>query len=198
MFVHGSGPSGRSPRNIEVAPALNNCGFATLLFALLTADEAEDRLNVFDIGLLAERVADALRWLDREPSTYRLRIGLFGAGTGAAAALVAGAKGKGDALVQITAPTLLTLAPPMKRCWRSTRPHVDDLSLVIVPGASHHFPEEEALGAVVRHAERWFARHVAGSPARAQPLIQISGRRRATRRARPDRSAARTTSETSL
>src|SRR5512139_2028463 len=91
-FVHGSGSSRLSPRNQAVASALNERAVATLLFDLLTRDEEIDRANVFDIPLLAGRLVDAVSWLDAQPSLARLPLGLFGASTGAAAALVAAAR----------------------------------------------------------------------------------------------------------
>ena len=121
-FVHGSGSSRLSPRNMLVAHALNDRGIATLLFDLLTPAEEADRANVFNIALLADRLTDAVRWLDGEALLAKLPLGLFGASTGAAAALVAAAKlphrvgavvsrgGRpdlaGDALDTVRAPTL--------------------------------------------------------------------------------------------
>src|SRR3974377_982072 len=87
VFAHGSGSSRLSPRNNQVAQALNAKGVATFLFDLLRADEEGDRAKVFDIPLLAERLAGAIRWLDEEKETGGLHLGLFGASTGAAAAL---------------------------------------------------------------------------------------------------------------
>ncbi len=183
VFVHGSGSSRLSPRNMEVAEALNDFGFATLLFDLLTPDEAEDRANVFDIALLAERVIGAMQWLDHDPSTRKLRIGLFGASTGAAAALVAAARdhsrveavvsrgGRPDlaaaALERVRAPTLLLVGGADEAVLGLNRKAFDRLrcekSLVVVPGATHLFPERGALAAVVRHAGEWFARHIGGN-----------------------------------
>src|SRR5262249_12592532 len=91
-FAHGSGSSRFSPRNTAVAEGLNAHGFGTLLFALLTSEEESDRTNVFDIALLAERLGDAVVWLDRASPASQLPLGLFGASTGAAAALVAAAR----------------------------------------------------------------------------------------------------------
>lgn len=88
-FAHGSGSSRLSPRNRDVAKALNLHGMATLLFDLLTIDEESDRTNVFDIPLLADRLVQAVRWIESQPSVAGLPLGLFGASTGAAAALVA-------------------------------------------------------------------------------------------------------------
>ena len=92
VFAHGSGSSRLSPRNTHVARQLNSHGFATLLFDLLRDQEAEDRRNVFDISLLGSRVHEALRWVSRQDDLATLQIGIFGASTGAAAALVAAAK----------------------------------------------------------------------------------------------------------
>jgi len=86
IFAHGSGSSRLSPRNRSVADALNRRGIVTLLFDLLTPTEEADRRNVFDIPLLADRLVDAVNWLDKEPVLARLPLGLFGASTGAAAA----------------------------------------------------------------------------------------------------------------
>ena len=87
IFAHGSGSSRLSPRNIVVARALNEHGFATLLFDLLTRQEESDRNNVFDIDLLSERLIGAIDWIKAQPVTNALPLGLFGASTGAAAAL---------------------------------------------------------------------------------------------------------------
>jgi len=122
-FAHGSGSSRLSPRNRAVAAGLNRSGIATLLFDLLTADEEADRANVFDIALLARRLIEAVQWIDRVPQLGDLPMGLFGASTGAAAALVAAAElnqrvgavvsrgGRpdlaGDVLDHIVTPTLL-------------------------------------------------------------------------------------------
>ena len=125
VFVHGSGSSRYSPRNMAVAEALNDQGIATLLFDLLTAEEEADRANVFDIPLLAERLVHVVNWLGHEPVVGGLPLGLFGASTGAAAALVAASRlgervgavvsrgGRpdlaGEALDQIRTPTLLVV-----------------------------------------------------------------------------------------
>ncbi|MGC2413175.1 MAG: alpha/beta hydrolase, partial [Stellaceae bacterium] len=93
LFAHGSGSGLLSPRNNFVARALRDLGFATLLFDLLTEEEAQDRANVFDIPLLAERLSMATAWVIRDRDTAALPIGYFGASTGAAATLVAAASG---------------------------------------------------------------------------------------------------------
>ena len=92
IFAHGNGSSRFSPRNNFVARKLVEYGFATLLFDLLDDEEAEDRRNVFDIALLGERVCDAIDWAAQAREVRDLQIGLFGASTGAAAALVAAAQ----------------------------------------------------------------------------------------------------------
>src|SRR5690242_10986564 len=94
IFVHGSGSSRLSPRNVQVAEALNRSGFATLLFDLLKPreEDADNRAKVFNIALLAKRLLDTIRWIDRQPDLKRMSLGLFGASTGAATALVAAAE----------------------------------------------------------------------------------------------------------
>jgi len=185
VFAHGSGSSRFSPRNRAVANALNSEGFATLLFDLLTPTEESDRANVFDIGLLAERLVDAVHWIDRDAPTRGYPLGLFGASTGAAAALVAAARlggrvgavvsrgGRpdlaGDALERICTPTLLIVVGADEVVIELNEQAFARLSgpkaLEIVPGASHLFPEPGALEAVIGHAARWFARHLLAGPA---------------------------------
>ena len=179
-FAHGSGSSRLSPRNCAVAHGLNEAGIATLLFDLLTPAEEADRANVFNIPLLAERLVNAIRWLDAQPSRAKLPLGLFGASTGAAAALVAAARlprrvsavvsrgGRpdlaGDALGQVHAPTLLIVGGTDFGVIELNEQALARLSgpkaLQIVPAASHLFPEPGALEAVIDHAARWFERHL--------------------------------------
>ncbi len=179
-FAHGSGSSRLSPRNIQVSDALIARGFATLLFDLLSEDEERDRTNVFDIPLLARRVYNAVRWLDHDHATRDLKVGLFGASTGAAAALVAAADlGSGigavvsrggrpdlaaDALAQVRSPTLLIVGGADVGVLDLNREAFESLrcekSLAIIPHATHLFPERGALEAVISHAGRWFARHI--------------------------------------
>jgi putative phosphoribosyl transferase len=176
VFAHGSGSSRLSPRNRAVAEALNGQGMATLLFDLLTPDEERDRANVFDIPLLAERLVDAVRWIDRQPELARLPLGLFGASTGAAAALVATAHlgtrvgavvsrgGRPDlantALEMVAAPTLLIVGGLDDVVIELNEKALARLNaakaLQIVPGASHLFPEPGALDAVISLAAQWF------------------------------------------
>ena len=180
-FAHGSGSSHLSPRNTAVARALNRDRLATLLFDLLTPAEEIDRANVFDIPLLSERLIDAVHWLDGQPSVAKLPVGLFGASTGAAAALVAATKvphrigavvsrgGRpdlaGDALDAVRAPTLLIVGGADHGVIELNEQALARLrgpkSLVIVPGASHLFPEPGALEAVIGYAAGWFERHLA-------------------------------------
>lgn len=187
VFAHGSGSSRLSPRNVYVAEALNRRGIATLLFDLLTSDEEADRANVFDIPLLADRLISALSWISDAPETAGLKIGLFGASTGAAAALVAAASlgdqigavvsrgGRPDladaALEEVHAPTLLIVGGNDRDVLALNREALARLpaagELRIIPGASHLFPEPGALDAVVAEASAWFQQH----------LIALSGSR---------------------
>jgi pimeloyl-ACP methyl ester carboxylesterase len=181
VFAHGSGSSRFSPRNTAVARALNTQGFATLLFDLLTPDEEADRSNVFDIALLADRLVDVVHWLgNQEPEIAVLPVGLFGASTGAAAALVAAERlpdriaavvsrgGRpdlaGDSLDNVRAPTLLIVGGDDVGVIELNEEALARLpgpkALEIVPGATHLFPEPGALEAVISHAGRWFAHHL--------------------------------------
>jgi putative phosphoribosyl transferase len=184
VFAHGSGSSRLSPRNTAVAHALNERGMATLLFDLLTPKEEADRANVFDIQLLADRLADAMHWIDQQEALASLPLGLFGASTGAAAALVAAAKlprrvgavvSRGgrpdlaaDALDEVRAPTLLIVGGADFGVIELNEQALARLhapkTLQIVPGASHLFPEPGALEAVIGHAVAWFGRHLRSAP----------------------------------
>src|SRR5215467_11483534 len=143
--AHGSGSSRFSPRNNVVAAALNADGIATLLFDLLTTDEESNGANIFDIPLLAERLVDAVRWLDHQPAVRDLPLGLFGASTGAAAALMAAAQ-LGDRAAAIVS--------------RGGRRLKGPKALEIVSGASHLFAELGALEAVVSYARNWLKRYL--------------------------------------
>ncbi len=179
LFAHGSGSSRLSPRNTSVARALRNKGLATLLFDLLTDDEARDRGNVFDVRLLAQRLAAAAAWVRKHPAVKGLPIGYFGASTGAAAALIAGADdpdiaaivSRGgrpdlarDALARVQAPTLLIVGGDDHEVIRLNQLAFDRLrcekALQIVEGAAHLFEEPGTLDEVVRLAGDWFLRHV--------------------------------------
>jgi putative phosphoribosyl transferase len=185
LFAHGSGSGRHSPRNRYVARALKERGLATLLIDLLTPDEEEVDLRTgrlrFDIGLLALRLAGATDWLRREPDTRDLRIGYFGASTGAGAALVAAAErpqevgavvsrgGRpdlaGDALPLVEAPTLLIVGGDDERVLRMNEEAFARLRvekrLEIIPGAGHLFEEPGALEEVARLAADWFTRYLA-------------------------------------
>jgi putative phosphoribosyl transferase len=184
LFAHGSGSGRHSPRNRYVARALKERGLATLLIDLLTPDEEEVDLRTgrlrFDIGLLALRLAGATDWLRREPDTRDLRIGYFGASTGAGAALVAAAErpqevgavvsrgGRpdlaGDALPLVEAPTLLIVGGDDERVLRMNEEAFARLRvekrLEVIPGAGHLFEEPGALEEVARLAAGWFTRHL--------------------------------------
>jgi putative phosphoribosyl transferase len=184
-FAHGSGSGRFSPRNQFVAKVLQQSRLGTLLIDLLEEDEAEDRSRVFDIGLLAHRLQAVADWLATQRETMGMRLGYFGASTGAAAALLAAARkpasvaavvargGRPDlareSLSQVTAPTLLIVggddevvvdlnreAYALLRCHRQ---------LDIVPGATHLFSEPGALEEVARLAEEWFLRYLVPAPA---------------------------------
>jgi putative phosphoribosyl transferase len=187
-FAHGSGSSRFSPRNRAVAEGLNARGLGTLLFDLLTLQEEGDRANVFNVDLLAARLVDAVRWLDRELQADRPSLGLFGASTGAAAALVAAARlgdrigavvsrgGRPDlaeeALDQVCTPTLLIVGGVdhgvIELNERALTRLRGPAALEIIPGATHLFPEPGTLEAVIDHAARWFARYLAASPPKAR------------------------------
>jgi putative phosphoribosyl transferase len=184
VFAHGSGSGRFSPRNQFVAQALEGAGLGTLLIDLLEEDEAEDRSNVFDIELLAERLEAAAYWLRGDQETRDLRLGYFGASTGAAAALVASARhpelvlaivSRGgrpdlarDYLAEVTAPTLLLVGGHDQPVLELNRRALAELrcarELTVVPGATHLFPEPGALEQVALLARRWFAQHLGSAP----------------------------------
>lgn len=180
LFAHGSGSGRLSPRNNHVAAGLREAGLATLLFDLLTADEAADRANVFDLGLLAERLAMATRWAREQEETRRLPIGYFGASTGAAAALAAAAEAEepigaivsrggrpdmaGPALASVRAPTLLIVGGLDTQVLGLNREAYAQLrcekELSVVPGATHLFEEPGTLDQAIGLARAWFSRHL--------------------------------------
>lgn len=182
VFAHGSGSGRLSVRNQFVAASLQREGIATLLFDLLTAEEeASERLTRhlrFDIALLAGRLLGVTRWLGHEPALAPLRIGYFGASTGAAAALVAAAQAPVSAVVSrggrpdlagaslplVRAPTLLIVGGDDTEVIALNRHALALLTcekaLSIVPGASHLFEEPGTLEEVTRLAGAWFKRHL--------------------------------------
>jgi dienelactone hydrolase len=187
LFAHGSGSSRHSPRNRYVARLLNEANLATLLIDLLTPHEevvdARTAQLRFDIDLLAERLVDATDWLTQFPGTKHLRIGYFGASTGAAAALVAAAlrpdvvgavvsRGgrpdlAGPALMHVQAPTMLIVGENDRQVIELNREALAQMrcekQLVIVPGATHLFEEPGALDVVAQLARDWFQRHLIGA-----------------------------------
>jgi putative phosphoribosyl transferase len=184
LFAHGSGSGRTSPRNRYVAQTLGEAGLATLLIDLLTPDEEAVDLRTahlrFDIGMLAERLAGATDWLTENPDTRDLRIGYFGASTGAGAALVAAVRRPGevgavvsrggrpdlagDALPLVEAPTLLIVGgedePVIGMNEEALAQMRAEKSLEIIPGAGHLFEEPGALEEVARLAAGWFERHL--------------------------------------
>lgn len=183
VFAHGSGSSRLSPRNRQVAAALQGAGIGTLLFDLLTEAEARDRGNVFDIPLLGRRVAAAVRWLEDEGSARGLPLGLFGASTGAAAALWAAVE-VGDRVGAVVSrggrPDLAGARLPLVRCptllvvggadievlalnQGALRKLRCPAELAVVPGATHLFEEPGALEQATDVARAWFERHLVPS-----------------------------------
>lgn len=180
LFAHGSGSSRHSPRNRQVAQVLHGCDLATLRFDLLTEDEADEGSNAFDITLLAGRLLQALEWQRGQPSLSALPCGLFGASTGAAAALAAAAEeatavyavvsrgGRPDlagaALPRVVAPTLLVVGGNDPEVLRLNRAALSALrsecELAVVPGATHLFEEPGTLEAAARLAADWFVAHL--------------------------------------
>ncbi len=182
VFVHGSGSSRHSPRNQQVASLLNEAGIATLLFDLLTVEEADNRENVFDIELLSERLILVTKWLRTQAELKELGVGYFGASTGAAAALwvaadlnmniaaVVSRGGRPDLaelrLSAVRAPTLLIVggsddvvlslnrqASALMNCHNK---------VAVVPGASHLFEESGTLQKAAELARDWFLKYLRG------------------------------------
>jgi dienelactone hydrolase len=189
VFAHGSGSGRHSPRNRYVADVLRRAGLATLLFDLLTPDEELDRANVFDIGLLAERLVGVTQWLAAQPETAALPVGYFGASTGAGAALVAAADPRvqvaavvsrggrpdlaGQALGKVRAPTLLIVGGrdrfvlELNHQARAAIPAVCEIA--VIPGATHLFEEPGALDQVAELARDWFTDHLSRTGASTRP-----------------------------
>ena len=183
-FAHGSGSSRRSPRNRYVAQVLCGAGLATLLFDLLTPEEEAEDIRTaelrFNINLLARRMIGATDWLRHNEPTSHLRLGYFGASTGAAAALVASAEradvvgaivsrgGRPDlatpVLNKVKAPTLLIVGgndfPVIEMNRKALASLKIERKLVIIPGASHLFEEPGALEQVAELAKDWFLEHI--------------------------------------
>jgi putative phosphoribosyl transferase len=184
LFAHGSGSSRFSPRNAAVARQLRTAGLATLLFDLLTPEEAEQRANVFEIGLLAERLHGATQWISSLGDVAGLGLGYFGASTGAAAALQAAARpgapvgavvSRGgrpdlamDVLSQVRAATLLIVGSRDEAVLELNRHAYARLAcakrLLVVHGASHLFEEPGTLEEAGRAAAAWFGEHLSPAP----------------------------------
>ena len=183
LFAHGSGSSRLSPRNNHVARVLRDAGFGTLLLDLLTPHEDSQLHNRFDISLLTRRLRATAAWLAAQDATLALPLGLFGASTGAAAALqlaadpavsVAAVVSRGgrpdlagvDALRAVEAPTLLIVGGADEPVIALNEQAYAELGcvkrLAIVPGATHLFEEPGTLDEVARLAADWFAGYCAG------------------------------------
>jgi dienelactone hydrolase len=189
VFAHGTGSSRHSPRNRLVADGLQRRGLATLLLDLLTVDEEQADQLRFDIDLLAERLSHAVAWAQGRRETAGLPLGLFGASTGAAAALVCAARhpaavvavvsrgGRADlardSLAQVRAPTLLVVGAEDEVVLDLNRRALAQLpagsALEVVPGAAHLFEEPGALETVADLAGGWFAGHLVPDHADRRP-----------------------------
>ncbi|NEW43283.1 phosphoribosyltransferase [Nocardia cyriacigeorgica] len=181
VFAHGSGSSRHSPRNRYVAGVLNDAGLGTLLVDLLTAEEEGDRSRVFDVQLLASRLVDLTVWLAEQEEAAGLRVGYFGASTGAAAALravvspeasiaaVVSRGGRpdlaGPVLAEVQAPTMLIVGGADDAVLELNRLAAQQMTcetvLTVVPGATHLFTEPGALTKVAELARTWFIKQLA-------------------------------------
>lgn len=181
LFAHGSGSSRFSPRNTYVAEVLQQQGIGTLLFDLLTREEDQDYETRFDIALLTRRLLAATAWLRANPATQTLRLGYFGASTGAAAALQAAAQmgdgiaavvsrgGRPDlagevALRRVKAPTLLIVGAADYGVIELNQQAYALLNcekeLTLIPGATHLFEEPGTLQQAARNAAAWFTQRL--------------------------------------
>ncbi len=184
VFAHGSGSSRNSPRNRFVAGVMQEAGLATLLFDLLIAKEEQiDNVTAqlrFDIDFLSRRLVGAVDWVSKNKDTSDMNIGLFGASTGAAAALVAAAERSGkvkavvsrggrpdlaaSALPKVKAPTLLIVGGLDYQVIELNRQALEQMTAVkelsIVPGATHLFEEQGTLPKVADIAAQWFVKYL--------------------------------------
>lgn len=180
VFVHGSGSSRHSPRNQQVASVLNEAGIATLLFDLLTVEEADSRANVFDIELLSDRLIQVTKWLRTQTGLKELDVGYFGASTGAAAALwvaadigmniaaVVSRGGRPDLaksrLSVVHAPTLLIVGGNDDAVLDLNRQASAQMNcrheVAVIPGASHLFEESDTLQTAAELARDWFLKYL--------------------------------------
>ena len=184
VFAHGSGSSRHSPRNRFVAEVLQSAGLATLLFDLLTPEEEANRANVFDIGLLADRLVEVTLWLRSARDAAGLPVGYFGASTGAGAALRAAADPRvdifavvsrggrpdlaGNFLPRVQAPTLLIVGSRDQTVLDLNRQAAAAMTapcqIAVVPGATHLFEEPGTLEQVAVLAREWFTNHLTPIP----------------------------------
>lgn len=179
IFAHGSGSSRLSPRNSAAARSLEQLGFATLLFDLLSDEEAKNRQNVFDMSLLSSRVLSAAFWAGKQASLKQLPLGLFGASTGAGAALIAAAASReimtvvsrggrpdlaGSALAKVLAPTLLIVGGEDHDVIRLNEQAASQMhcphKIILIPGAGHLFEEPGAMEHVMAVAGAWLLKHL--------------------------------------
>ena len=191
LFAHGSGSSRHSPRNVAVARSLHRLRLATLLFDLLSAEESEDRSNVFAVELLARRLLAATRWVREQRQLEHLPVGFFGASTGAAAALIAAAQlpseidavvsrgGRpdlaGSALREVSAPTLLIVGGHDRDVLRLNRQAQSLIparcELAVVAGAGHLFEEPGTLAEAAELAGEWFQERLGAARTTATAAI---------------------------
>lgn len=201
VFVHGSGSSRFSSRNNAVAEYLREGRLGTLLFDLLTSDEERidtfTRQYRFDIALLSQRLAEAIRWLQEQPQAADLPVGLFGSSTGAAAALIVSARlpgqidavvsrgGRGDLagdyLGEVEAPTLMIVGgadSEVLRLNRAARERLHGIAeIAVVEGATHLFEEPGALHQVAARTRDWFVKYLASRWEATEPLRREASRR---------------------
>jgi dienelactone hydrolase len=195
IFAHGSGSSRHSRRNVRVAAELHGHGFATLLFDLLHESEGHRHDKVFDIELLMTRVLNAISWASNDARTRKMPIGLFGASTGAAAALAAAAERPGvvSAVVSrggrpdltgrelghVLAPTLLIVGSADREVLKLNEEAFTKMTCVkrleAIPGATHLFEQKGAMDTVVREAAHWFELYLVSHDAVSQ---SAAGKRR--------------------
>ncbi|MBU6175403.1 MAG: dienelactone hydrolase family protein [Planctomycetes bacterium] len=186
LFAHGSGSNRLSPRNRSVSDTLLQFGFATFLLDLLHEQEAGDQQKVFDIELLADRLIEAIDWITTSVITRNMKIGLFGASTGAAATLVAAAlriqsvgaivsRGgrpdlAGSYLQNVEAPTLLIVGEQDEPVLQINKKALDIMHcpkrLVTIAGATHLFPKAGALEEVAQLTKEWFRTQLVGDSTR--------------------------------
>lgn len=191
VFAHGSGSSFLSPRNRAVAAALQQAGLSTLLFDLLTPEEAGDRSAVFDIPRLGARLLAGTEWLAQRPGFADMSVGWFGASTGAGAALWAArdagprlrtivSRGgrpdlAGSRLAEVTTPTLLIVGAADEQVLELNLQAQQALAapsrLEVIPDATHLFEEPGAMEQVIDLARDWLVEHLAVSPATSTPAV---------------------------